>query len=208
MSTVPLWSLSQAWFCSGQGPGRWEGSQGEGWTSLPFVLKVPRHRDHRPFLAWSLRASGNSFRTIISGGMCYSSILPESRAGMSLSSFFNSRGSRGLLGTTEAFADRGAWEPGAGGVVLSLDTGLSGPSLESGRLAGVLLTPSAGTHRRRVWGGCLPHLLPRPSPEKLIFVKHLLCAKEPDIVSAGSFTSTLSFNPHRTPKKIGILFSR
>lgn len=44
------------------------------------VLKVPRHPDHWPFLALALRAFGNSSRTIISGGMFYSSILPESQA--------------------------------------------------------------------------------------------------------------------------------
>lgn len=64
----------------GRGPGRQAGGQQEGWTSTPFVLKVPRRRDHWPFLAWALRASGNSSRTIISGGMCYSSIFPESQA--------------------------------------------------------------------------------------------------------------------------------
>lgn len=47
---------------------------------LCVVLKVPRHPDHWPFLALALRDFGNSSRTIISGGMCYSSILPESQA--------------------------------------------------------------------------------------------------------------------------------
>ena len=64
----------------GWGPGRRAASQREGWDSAPLVLKVPRHRDHWPFLAWAPRASGNSSRTIILGGMCYSSILPESQA--------------------------------------------------------------------------------------------------------------------------------
>lgn len=56
------------------------GSQWESWASVAFVLKVSRHRDHWPFLAWALGASGNSSRTIILGRTCYSSIFPESQA--------------------------------------------------------------------------------------------------------------------------------
>lgn len=78
--TVPLWGLAWPGSALGWGPGRRAGSQREGWASVAFVLKVSRHRDHWPFLAWALRASGNSSRTIILGGMCYSSIFPESQA--------------------------------------------------------------------------------------------------------------------------------
>lgn len=103
-----------------------------------FVLTVPRHRDHWPFLAWALRASGNSSRTIISGGMCSSSILPESQAvslkmrnvplwplqlqGISRTS----GGHRGLRRQKGLGALSGR-------VVLSLDAGFSGPRLESGQ---------------------------------------------------------------------------
>lgn len=66
VSTVPSWGL-------GKQPER-------GRDVSAVVLKVPRHPDHWPFLALALRDFGNSSRTIISGGMCYSSILPESQS--------------------------------------------------------------------------------------------------------------------------------
>lgn len=81
MATIPLWGLSQIWSCPGPGAGQAGRRPVSGLGLCVFVLKVPRRRDHWPFLAWALRASGNSSRTIISGGMCYSSIFSESQAG-------------------------------------------------------------------------------------------------------------------------------
>lgn len=81
MATIPLWGLSQIWSCPGPGAGQAGRRPVSGLGLCVFVLKVPRRRDHWPFLAWALRASGNSSRTIISGGMCYSAIFSESQAG-------------------------------------------------------------------------------------------------------------------------------
>lgn len=81
MATVPLWGLSQIWSCPGLGAGQAGRWPARGLGLCVFVLKVPRRRDHWPFLAWALRASGNSSRTIISGGMCYSPIFSESQTG-------------------------------------------------------------------------------------------------------------------------------
>lgn len=202
----------------GGGPGRRAGGQQEGWVSLLFVLKVPRRRDHWPFLAWALRASGNSSRTIISGGMCCSSISSESQA---VSHHMRNVPLRPphLQGISRPSAghrclpNQKGWEPrvgprrlkapfsAGGGVVLSLHPGLSGPSLEMGLAAGVQLTPSPGTHEGEGGGSCLPHLLPRPIPEKLIWEWHLLCARESDIVGARPFASSFLFSPHSAPKR-------
>ena len=57
--------------------------------------------------------------------------------------------------------------PMRGGVVLSSDPGLSGPSLESGLASGGPADSKPGDTGRGGKGSCLPHLLPRPTPEKL-----------------------------------------
>lgn len=81
VATVSLWGLSQIWSCPGLGAGQVGRWPARGLGLCVFVLKVPRRRDHWPFLAWARRASGNSSRTIISGGMCYSPIFSESQTG-------------------------------------------------------------------------------------------------------------------------------
>lgn len=80
MSTVHSGASARPGPALGQGLGRQAGGQQKGWASVLFVLKVPRHRHHWPFLAWALGASGNDSRTIISGGMCYFPTFPESQA--------------------------------------------------------------------------------------------------------------------------------
>lgn len=98
--------------------GRWPAG---GLGLRAFVPKVPRRRDHWPFLAWALRATGNSSRTIISGGMCYPPSSQKARLGPirsdqqcpSLASQ-NFRGSWGPLGATVVFRAGEAGRPGWG----------------------------------------------------------------------------------------------
>lgn len=56
-----------------------------------------------------------------------------------------------------------------GGVVLSLDTGLSGPSLEPGQPAGVQLTPSAGIHEGEDMGKLPASPLAQAHPQEIDF---------------------------------------
>ena len=57
--------------------------------------------------------------------------------------------------------------PMQGGVVLSSDPGLSGPSPESGLAGGGPADSKPWDTGRGGEGSCPPHLLPRPTPEKL-----------------------------------------
>ena len=92
--------------------GRWPAG---GLGLRAFVPKVPRRRDHWPFLAWALRASGNSSRTIISGGMCYPPSSQKARLGpirsaMSVSGLPELQGILGSPGGHSGLQSWGGWE--------------------------------------------------------------------------------------------------
>ena len=145
-----------------------------------FVPKVPRRRDHWPFLAWALRASGNSSRTIISGGMCYSPSSQKARLGpirsaMSVSGLPELQGILGSPGGHSGLQSWGGWEARMGssrrkapspcweGWFCPQILGSQGPAWSQAWSAGVQLTPSPGTQEQEGRGGRGGEL-PAPPP--------------------------------------------